>query len=255
MTGQLENFNVKCFLDAAHELVRADEITRALKLLNNLPAFYRDYPPKEVTDLKNLIIKRTATPNFYAKWEATIDFDLDISYMKETLRGSLLIEEVKRFNEQGISPHIVDYGPGEFWAPRMLFDEGLFHTYKPITICSKASQLFDEHFPHFRGEPDPKDPVIFLGLEIIEHLWNEDELKTTMLANCGLADVVHISTPRYTYDGRDQLHNGEKVRDCLGHLRAYTPNEFVHILRTLFVEYDWQYFDGPVMHMRLTKKI
>lgn len=253
--GELENFNVQCFLDCAHELIRADEVERALLVLNNVPAYYRDFPPKQVTELKNLITSRIATPAWYAKYESSNDLrNIDYNFMKNSVRGILLMKEIRSLNDNDLCPYIVDYGPGEFWLPQVLFDEGDFFNYKPLTICKKASDLFFEEFPHFRGDPNPDDPSVFVACEIIEHIWNPVEVKSNMLASCGLADVIHISTPKYTIDGRDQLHNGEKVRETLGHLRAYTPNEFVNLINQIFPEYSWRFFDSQIMHMRLLRK-
>ncbi len=250
--GDLENFNVQCFLDAARELVRGDEVILALRLLEGLPAFYRDFPPKEILDLRNQIMTRIATPMFYAREEKTQDTSMkDLLWMKKTTRGQLIIKDVKAFNDNNLNPHILDYGPGEFYVPEILFDEGHYFTYNPVTITPQSSAKFFDDKPHFRGDPDIDDPSIFFACEIIEHLWQESELKTVMLSYCGLADVIHVSTPKYTFDGRSKW---SEMREDLGHLRAYTPNEFVNKIALMFPEYLWQFFDNQILHMRLIRK-
>lgn len=252
--GEMENFSAQPFLDCANELVRSDEIERALWLLDNLPAYYRDFPPKEVLDLKREILKRVATPQSYAANIADLLIDPETSNgMADSPRGRMLLEEVNALNLAGQAPHIVDYGPGEYWLPMMLKKEGLEFTYQALYLSENAFRralpYFVEHFVKGSG------PKIFVACEIIEHLWQEQELKTEMLKACGLADIIHISTPKYTFDGHcPKDWQNYSHRETLGHLRAYTPNEFVNKINQMFPEYAWDFTDGRIMHMRLKLK-
>ena len=116
--GEMKDFNLQCFIDAANELVRSDETIRALNLLDNLPAYYRDFKPKEVLKLKNEILHRIATPAVYSEsnCDRNID-DVDRNGTSKTLRAQLLRIELEWLNKENLKPHVVDLGPGEYWLP------------------------------------------------------------------------------------------------------------------------------------------
>lgn len=234
--------NLKPFLDCANELVRLDEVERALKLLDNLPGYYRDHPPEEVIALRNEITARICTPTTYASMDIDYaSYGLDDRRMQETLRGILLVDEVRRLNKCGLRPHVVDLGPGEYWAPVTLRQAKCDFTYDAITLKPQLTKAVVE-----------KDqPIVFLALEIIEHLWNEQDIKIEAF-KCGrLPDIIHISTPKYAFDVECA---DWRVRKELGHLRTYTPAEFQTVLARLFPEYYLLFYDSQIMQMRLTLK-
>jgi len=247
----LRDFKLQTFLDCAAELLRADETTRALWLLNNLPAYYRDHVPQEIIDMKNEIHKRISTPSRYGESKYEIDvLDLvNANGMGDTLRGQILQKDIKWLNQQKFIPHIVDFGPGEFWLPIALKAQNLQFTYDPIALNQTLLKIVEPHIEKHLVPRLPNQPTVYVACEIIEHLWNEQDLKTEMLRKIGFADIVHISTPRYTYDTdcMSWLEKGE-----IGHLRAYTPLEFVTIVKDLFPEYLSFFIDSQIMHLRLT---
>lgn len=255
MQGALENFNVKAFIDAALELVRGDDVLLALDLLEMLPAIYRETPPKEISDLKTLLLSRIATPLFYATDELKLHIaepEEAMSYLP-LLRSQLLVNDVKELNAKDEMPHLVDWGPGNFYVPVMLAELGCFFTYNPITLTRESRRAFLDRYPHMQGEPDTNDPMIFFACEILEHLLEPKELKTTMLQHGGMADIVHISTPLYTFDGRVRADGADGVRDVLGHLRAFTPQEFLTTVQNLFPGYQALYYKDVIQHVRLKK--
>lgn len=247
------NFRLNLFLDTAKELLRADETERALWLLDNLPAYYREHVPKAVVELKNEILKKISTTQKYINgvYELEVMDLVNGNGMDETLRGKMIIKDVEFLNNLGHTPHIIDYGPGEYWLPIVLHKHGLKFTYQDIYLNkfarNKALPLLDPYLI----EPNKNEPSIFVAYEIIEHLWQEHEIKTQLLYNHGPADILHISTPAYTYDTDCTDWN---QKDELGHLRAYTPQEFSEILTKLFPEYTTFLYVSRIMQMRLTHK-
>lgn len=233
----IENFNVDAFLDCANALVNADEVERALWLLTDgLPGYYRDNPPSAVLELKDEILKRTATATKYAHSVNDMYPD-DCDYMDGLLRGRAAIAEADLCKRNGQRPLIIDYGPGSYWVEKTLKRKGYEFTYAPVS--------FDRSPLHGACNHSPK---IFFAFEIIEHLWDETELKIEAM-RYGLPDVVHISTPLYTYDFSDV--DWRKDRECLGHLRTYTPAELQMIAMKLFPEYQYTFYKDQIMHMRL----
>jgi hypothetical protein len=142
---EIKDFNLKCFLDTAEELLRADETIRALWILDNLPGYYRDHVPPEVSKLKREIMKHVATSSFYANsgdYELSANAEETYKLMENTLRGSLLLEDVKKSNSHKHKPYIFDMGPGEYWMPRMLNLKECEFYYKAIHVNSPSFECF-----------------------------------------------------------------------------------------------------------------
>ncbi len=248
--GCLKDFDVSCFIKAAEELLRADETLRALQLLDNLPAYQRDFVPPEVAALRRQIQKVIATPNFYATsrgYEMSAHDD-SIYQMHKSLRGYLAVKEVQRINDNGLAPHIIDFAPGEYWLPAILDLKKLKFTYFPVYLNHPSYEHYRDRFIKYCIPTAlPDSPVIYFAGEVIEHLHKEDELRYEMERNHGLADVVHISTPCYTFDINC---TDWKAKGDLGHLRAYTPNEFAGKITTMFPEYGIACFQSQILHAR-----
>lgn len=245
--NQLTDFNVDCFLACAKELVRADEIERALWLLSNLPAYYRDNQPVEVINLRNQILSRVATPGSY-KLDDSNDIIPDCSNAKTLLRYQLIAYDVARLNNLSLVPHIVDYGPGEFWLPILLHQDGHQFTYQPIFLSDQAFDKTKHIYEAHLKLADKSAPTIYVACEIIEHLWNDVEIKTEMLRASGLCDIVHLSTPKYSFDYQRTTWDAAPI---FGHLRAYTPDEFYLRARMIFGEYDnFTFYDSQILHTR-----
>lgn len=246
----IANFNVKCFVDAAEELLRHDETLRALELLQNLPAYYRDNPPGEIVSLRREIQKRMATGSFYATstgYELSAH-DESIFNMHKSLRGFMIIKEVERLNKNGYIPHIADYAPGEYFLSSILHLKNLKFTYFPIYVNWPSHKHYYDRFKDYLVEkPNPSEPKIFFAGEIIEHLHREEELRFDMERAIGLADLIHISTPCYTFDTACK-HWTEK--SDLGHLQAFTPKEFTNTISTIFPEYNLIAYSSQILHAR-----
>lgn len=243
-----EDFKLKPFLDAAEELLRSDETARALWLLDNLPAYYREYVPEEIKKLKAEIMSMIATPSFYATHhgdEITLPGD---TYLKAegTLRATIVHREVKSLNHAGFTPNIYDLGPGEYWTPRLLKHQGLRFNYQPIYVNHATH---NHYYKYIEDIPKPQDgqPNIFFACEIIEHLWQESDIRFEMQRHIGQADIVHISTPLYTFDTGCIDFRDKKD---LGHLRAYTPREFQQTVYKIFNDYSFIFYESQIQHAR-----
>ena len=250
LSGPMKNENIQCFLDCAEELLRADETERALWLLDNMPAYRRDNPPAEVVTLKNEIMSQIATASFYAtdKGCELVAHPEIHKIMKNSLRGDILVKEMKHLNSSGHSPIFVDLAPGEYAFVRLLIYEKIKFKYIPVWVNGPS---YNHYLKDFESTLDdsltPNEPKVFFACEIIEHLHKEDELRHNMNRSCGIADIIHISTPKHTFDTNclDWRFKGP-----LGHLRAYCPSEFYRIVERLFPEYELTFFDHQPMHIR-----
>jgi hypothetical protein len=222
-------------------LVDADEVELALKALDCVPARYRDVRNFDLERLRCDILSAMVTPHAYL----SSGLDCEVSYsqaqitMAGTARGLYILDEVKRYNQKLLSPHIVDFGPGEYFIPLGLADKQCNFTYDPIAMDQKAKVVADDllHSLHIGKIPVEGSPYIFIAFEIIEHLPGIMDIATEALSR-GTPERVYLSTPLYTYDGTGPKNWRKK--NGLPHLRAYTPNEFLKACMSLFPTYTWQ---------------
>lgn len=251
--NEMKDFKLQAFLDVANELVRADEVKRALWVLDNLPAYYRDHEPIQVTDLRDKILKKICTPSSYAinNWDLHMQNDMHLR-MEQSLRGKLIVNDVKYCNKHGFTPHVIDYGPGEYWLPRLLKAKDLQFSYQPIFLHEAAYKIAHEMLKDVLRDVPGNGPTIFVACEIIEHLWNTEDLRIEMLKTCGLADIVHVSTPLYTFDFN--CADWDKEKEDLGHLYAFTPREFQDLVEGMFKEYTSVYYSSQIQHIRGVRK-
>lgn len=242
------SFKYQSLIDAALELIRFDEVERALVVLNQVPAFYRDHQLLDVERLKADIRKALITPHAYM----TADLDQNVTVeqaklnLSSLLRGRILQAEMN--NLKDTKPHIVDVGPGEYWVPIGLAEQGHSFTYQPVAMDEKARKAAHPFIGHLMEAPKNGAPTIYVAHEIIEHLPSTQDLVIEALRYCdGWPDYVHLSTPLYTFDVQDKHWN----KPCgLPHLRAYTTKEFVLEAQTLFPGYNWEYRSDAIQSLR-----
>ncbi len=210
--------------------------------------------PPEVQKLKREIAARIATASFYANsagYELTAP-DNSYEYVENTLRGTLLLRDMKAFNDQDIMPHLLDLAPGEYAFCRMLQHKGIKFTYQPSFVNWPSYNHYKKHFEEIldtnRTSENQSRPIVYFCGEIIEHLHDERELRYEMERQVGLAAIVHISTPNMTFDYQctDWRSKGD-----LGHLRTYTPQEFMTTVSQIFPEYSCQVLVSQILHARL----
>lgn len=253
--GEVEGFSTKPFMEAAETLARADEPERALAILENLPAYYREHLPAEVLQLRHEILFSLITPHGYA----TVDFDSDIGVeksvqcVKNLLRGRKVLEQVEAFNKDGKVPHIVDVGPGEYWLPIGLYQLGFRFTYHDVSLLQRTAKQARELLPpELFKDAYPDAPKIFVAYELIEHLPQPRELAVEMVRHCGRpADYIFISTPMYTFHA--PLDKDWKKLYGQAHLRAYTPQEFFTAVSSVFPGYSWELESDQIMVLKGTK--
>jgi hypothetical protein len=99
-------------------LVTNDEVERALMVLDNVPAVYRDNHPPALAALRDDILRARFTPHTYIHHHGDVPNEAPpVQVMSALLRGRLIRAEVERYNAQNLVPHIVDVGPGSYFVP------------------------------------------------------------------------------------------------------------------------------------------
>jgi hypothetical protein len=252
--GEIDNFKEKhlpAFLNYVDFLIQSDELGLAEHLLyKGLPGYYRDHVPSEVQTLKVEFHKFLMTAMDYAANSIDselVDLERGKEVVKSVLRGIIVMSDVEAHNKEGRIPHIVDFGPGEYWLPLGLKGHGLKFSYQGFGLCdaaqSKAIELMG-HFDsggHWAVVPKTDRPVMFVANEIIEHLRSPHEIPQVFHKTGLTAQTIHLSTPLYTFGRGNPTWRDEKNIGKGGHLRTFTPMEFLSIAHELFPRYNWVY--------------
>lgn len=226
MSGRPLFFDINIYLSVVEMMINADEIERALWMLDNPPAFYREKAnrPARLKEIKDKLNKATWTPVQYKGIYKDVEITAAHTEAHWPLRARLLEEEIKRLNDMRISPTLMELAPGGKWLEAGLRHKACGFNYECMSL--DGSTL----------EPDVKTVFnIFIAFELIEHLSNENEIYQNYLKFNRHADIVMLSTPLYTWRGG--MPNWEQRE--LGHLRTYTPDEFHDKASQMFEGYSW----------------
>lgn len=234
-------------------LIMNDEVERALIVLDNVPAHWRDHPPVELKKLRSDILAAMTTAHAYmsSDLDSAVNKETAIDNLRFNLRGRLAEAEVRKYNELGHAPHIVDVGPGEYWIPIALKNLGLKFLYHDVGMDQRtkksAHPLIVDHLAPWPNDSASR-PRIFMALEIIEHLPEPRDLAVEAQRHCGgWPDRIHLSTPLYCYDPEPK----DWRKPCgLPHLRAYTQLEFLDTAKKIFPGYVWQLYVSKIMSLR-----
>lgn len=232
----------------AEYLVTQDETELALKALTLLPGNLRDNVPPEITNLRSDILANILMPHDIISdtRELPKDKEQAISFLNGTARGRLLKEKLEEANAQGGTPHILDYGPGDYCFPIALDHLGLKFTYEPLTFSQKPLELAKAQIsPDKFKKPDKDQEYWFVAYEIIEHLWRVEEIAQVYMRFTPRPEKVFVSTPKYTFGTGSVNWRTDRIH----HLRTYTPQEFQDICQKLIPDKQWGYLDDPVMCM------
>lgn len=245
---------VKAACALARGLMKSDETERALYVLDQcLPGFYREHKPKEVVELKQLILRNLMHTRDYME----NDLDLPASVENSTFavtqmhRGLEIAKVVRTYNEKGITPHIVDLGPGNYWLPIGLKAISLKFTYHPLHIHPVSEEQVKKMHPELWETSLVTDrPVIFVACEIIEHLWNPYEIAQHHARHAPHAQYIFMSTPLYTYERGNPKTIESHMVGKVAHIKTYTPNEFCTEAREMFYGYNWDFMLTEIMLLR-----
>jgi hypothetical protein len=217
-TGYPQFFSLDNYYTLVKQYVSADEVERALWLLDNPPAYFRDNPPKELLELKERLHRALWTP---AQYRGIYEGVSDSSHWPH--RAEVLCEVFQQWREEGW--HLMEIAPGSHWLRDGLKKRNFDFTYEYIGL--DRSEFCESS--EFNAQ-------IFVAFEIIEHLANPWEIYQNYLKFGKTADTVVISTPLYTYAGG--MHPDDLNRP-MGHLRAYTPRELHKCVSEMFQGYEW----------------
>lgn len=222
--GKPTYFNQVTACDVVEQLIESDEVERALLLLDNFPAYYRQHPTERMLEIRRSLHRQLWTPVQYKNiYAGTEGLDPDAAW---AMRYHLVEQEMRAVKNRDL--HLTELAPGSFTLPKGLAKHGLKFTYQHLGVDDCA-------LPH--PSEAPRDAFnIFCAFELIEHLSNEWEVYQNYLKFGRDADIVMISAPLFTYGGG----MGNWRSRELGHLRTYSPGELHSVVSAMFLGYSWE---------------
>ena len=255
--GRPSFFDLDAFLVTVEGFITADEVDSAMWLLDNMPGWFRDNEPIECRRIRRRLLERFFTTLDYGKDGCTIA--QVASQPEEQLkagagleRGALALEAIKSYGEHW--PWIYELGPGNYWIPFMLKAWGCEFLYYAPSLNQSMQKEAAAHLPDEWMTPqkagEERRPRVFICFEMLEHLARPEEIYHHYIKAGGDFDTILLSTPKYTFGGG--MPNW--YESDLGHLRTYTPREFLAFAQKQWPEHEWQYIDGQVMCLRGEKK-
>lgn len=229
LMGKPNYFDADIYCSVVEMMIMSDEVERAFRLLDNVPAFYRDNPTPRMVEIRASLHRQLFTPAQYHTAD-TETRDCSSEELSQIFphRAQVLFSKIKELNSQGIKPNLMEIGPGSFWLPYALRNRMAEFTYE--------YQSLDKRSLPFDTPPEKPGVSIFVAFELIEHLSNESEILQAYLKFKQPAQHIYISTPLYTAFGG--IPNWRT--NALGHLRTYTPQELFDFARHHWPEFSWQ---------------
>jgi len=255
--GRPTFFNVDKYLSCVEEMITADEVGNALKMLEMLPGWYRDNIPVQAINIKKQLLKRFFTDLDYAKDGCTwasgaggMSQQTAIENLKDG-RGALAFKYAATFSEQGLRPHLFELAPGNYWLPVGLSAAGVQFTYFAPSLNASMQEEASKNLSNWQASPGMlTGKTMFICFEFLEHLADPGDIYHHYIKSGLDADVILLSTPKYTFGGG----MGDWYNKDLGHLRTYTPNEFKEFAIKCWPTHNWSLHDGHVMCLAGEKK-
>lgn len=242
--GRPTHFDLELALKFLQMNVDSDNVVNALKMADMLPAYYREGLHDAINLWKHNVWKRVATINDYSSGEAK-EIRKEASLQEfQALRFQAVDQLVAQWNDQERIPHIVDLGPGEYAMAIGLQAKGRRFTYKPIAITNKIPAQAMKHIENvFKIAPDFHQPQIFCCFEMIEHLFNPDDVINYYHRENLNAEHVLISTPYGALGGGWN----RAYADMIAHVQDFNQKELLGFATKHWPWLKWNYIHGPQM--------
>lgn len=261
-------FDIDTWIQAIEMQICSDEIQTALKMCDELlPGYYRDNLPEEIRAIRKRLYEQC-----YDQFDYSSDAE-EASYTRAEVteqclspytypRADILFDEIKKLNAEGRTPWIFEISPSHGWLPVGFADRGLKFNFFGKNMNQPALKKIKEWLPErvWQEAPetrlvagqDPSDDhlqrqhKILVCFEALEHMMNPHDL-TQAAHKVGVEfDQIYLSTPKYTLWGG--LPNWKDRR--IGHVRTWTPVEFMNFASNSFPGYSWTLYDACSMVLK-----
>lgn len=230
------------YVRAVEEMIMADEIEFAFKMLDNPPAWYRENYPAELTEIKETLFKNLYSPMTYAsdKDEAGYTYAQVVEQVSSGYcypRLDILKGLITDMNKLGKKPWLFELSTSHGPIPIGLRESGCEFDFCAKNFNQAALAKVREWLDDiWLDEPQKGQPTIFVNFESLEHAYRQEDVKNDFYKLGVDFDHILLSVPNGCLGGG--LENWRTRR--LGHLRGYTVKEFSALAMSFFHGYEWR---------------
>lgn len=239
-------------VEAVVQMIMADEIQIALQMIEQVPAWYRENPPKELADIKATLYRQLYDQIEYAsddeEAECTREFgeaQWTNGYMFPRAEIILsLLDKLIADKDGAKIPWIFDLGCSHGNLPLGLIKTRMAFNYKGAGLNGRIVQKVKDWCEfHWAERPFDGQPTILYCTEVIEHCMNPMDIVQSAYKVGVEWDYILLSVPLGCLGGG--LANWDTRR--LGHVRGWTKQEFVEFANKHWPGYKWQLTVAPSM--------
>ncbi len=227
-TGRPLYWRLSVHAKAIEQMIRADELQIALQMLENVPGWWRENYPEELSRIRRIIYRQTYDSIEYATDDEEADCpremgeaQWDSPYMYP--RAEIISQIVKKYNADGQRPWIFDLGASHGNLPLGLLKTVHDFDYLGVGMNHRIIQKLKGWVRSvWKEKPTNAQPTILYCSEVLEHMMNPQDLVHTAHKQMIEWDQILLSVPLYCLG--HGLPDWETRR--MGHVRNWTQKEF-----------------------------
>lgn len=255
--GLPKYWSLDAHVKAVEQMIRADEIQIALRMLDDVPAWYRKNRPPELEEIRKKLYENLYDAFDYGNDDEEAEFpeaEARAQWRNGYCfpRAEIITALVKKLNKAGETPWIFDLGCSHGNLLYGLFSESVSFQYLGKSINWRIAQRVSEIGQEIPGEgkgwrwkekPDANQKTILFCSEVIEHMMNPMDAVQSAYKMGVRWDYILLSVPLGCLGGG--LENWDTRR--LGHVRGWTEQEFFDFANKHWPGYGWQLTVAPSM--------
>ena len=235
-------FNLRNHIVAVVQLICSDEIEMAFKLLDMVPAWYRENYPTQLTEIKKTLYQNLYSPMTYVNDadEAAYTYEQVVEQVRVGYcfpRLDILKQLVFKLNQDGEWPWIFELSTSHGPIPIGLKEEGYRFDFFAKNLNQGALfKVKDWMRDHWVEKPKDGQPKIFVNFESLEHAHRMEDVRDEYYKLGVSFDYIFLSVPLGC------LGNGlpDWSTRRLGHIRGFTKKEFADLAVSFFPGFSWE---------------
>ncbi len=254
-TGRPLYWRLDAHIAAIEQMIRADELQIAIKMLDMVPGWWKDNYPPELEGIKKTLYRQTYDQIEYATDDEEADCPREMGeaqwnspYMYP--RAEIISQMVKIHNAEDDTPWIFDLGCSHGNLPLGLIKSGHKFHYKGVGMNHRIIQKLKSWVSdNWREKPHVGEPTILYCTEVLEHCFNPHDIVHSSYKVGVKWDQILLSVPMYCLGGGLPDWNTRR----LGHVRTWTPSEFSEFANKSWPGYSWVLYKSASMVLVGTK--
>lgn len=247
--GKPLHWDLTKHIEAVDQMIKADELQIALKMMDDIPGWYRDNYPEELSEMKAKLYQQTYDQAEYGTDDEEAGCEQEFGESQWTNgymhpRAEIISEIMTKYNSENFHPWIYDLGCSHGNLPLGLMKSGFKFTYLGRGMNWRIEEKVKQWvYKHWQEKPAKGEPAILYCTEVLEHMFNPHDLIHSAYKVGVDFDQILLSTPLYTLGGGLPEWRNRRV----GHVRTWTPKEFQEFAIKAFPGYQWTYYHSYSM--------